>query len=461
MEKSPLLHSLEQLLLRNNRDGDALERLLQLDLPVLLQWEWESEVIQAGIERLHAWEMRFARQYPLVYQRLRQSTARRSQATALLQQIRVDVHGTPSDNMWRALLVLLRESERHDWGVWKADAQMVASNVQDEFGVDAIHFVSRDGSIRVARFQRNQLLSHSISLESPSVMQAWTVPFQEAVVLQLQNNQVVWIPTAKNGLIRSSLESPLCSQVNEDPLLLMASTEDRAAAILVRQRDVLLFDHATQEEPPGKHWRQLLTHELYEPRRIPVTAMCFVLDSLLLYASADGVLRAHPRTNPESTYHVKWLDSHVSHLVGLYNVVAIVYHYNQLEVRHVERQPEDPFVRLDTVLFSAKGVDPDERPLLYGPYCLFKRQVGGEWMRVRYDGSTTRALPLPVKLPFKAGWPIVRIRSANWRYWIVTLQDPATKKLGDYIFFATGGRSSNMATPFLVASCLECGKRLS
>jgi hypothetical protein len=47
-----------------------------------------------------------------------------------------------------------------------------------------------------------------------------------------------------------------------------------------------------------KHWRQLLTDQVFEIRDNDVTAACYVLDAFLLYASQDGVLRAHPRGNP-------------------------------------------------------------------------------------------------------------------------------------------------------------------
>jgi hypothetical protein len=97
-------------------------------------------------------------------------------------------------------------------------------------------------------------------------------------------------------------------------------------------------------------------------------------------------------------------------MTSLYNVVALVHSYGTLEVRHVEKQP---FLRFRTV-FITKMVDASHRPLLYGPYGIY-RSIDGSWYRVMNDtpGAPVREL---IKVPFKAGSTIVSVKNANWHY---------------------------------------------
>jgi hypothetical protein len=182
-----------------------------------------------------------------------------------------------------------------------------------------------------------------------------------------------------------------------------------------------------------------------------------VLDSYMLYASNDGVLRAHPRGSPRSVYHVEDMQSLVPHMTSLFNVVALVHSYDTLEVRHVEKQAEDPFfVRFRTV-FQTKLVHASHRPLLYGPYVIF-RSLDGSWQRVMYDARN--AVKEPIKIPFKAAWTIVSVKNANWRSWTVVLRPPQGEELQEYVLFAGGiVRDGSAATKLeLVASCIECGQ---
>jgi hypothetical protein len=158
----------------------------------------------------------------------------------------------------------------------------------------------------------------------------------------------------------------------------------------------------------SKNWRQsLLTEEFLEPNRsfdsaweTTITACCYVLDAFLLVATNDGVLRAHPRSNLKSEYFVENVKSLVSHMTSLYNVVAIVHSYHVLEVRHVIRVPEDPFVQF-SVLYQTRGVDCDHPPLLYGPYVLFAG-LDGCWYRVLYDTSSVAVSGVVEPFPIKA-----------------------------------------------------------
>jgi hypothetical protein len=87
-------------------------------------------------------------------------------------------------------------------------------------------------------------------------------------------------------------------------------------------------------------------------------------------------------------------------------------------------------------------------PLLYGPYVIYAA-LDGNWYRVRYDLPTTTAdtniktetKPKPdtqepyrelIKIPHKAGWKIVSIKNANWRFWTLVLQHPQSKLLEEY-----------------------------
>lgn len=442
-------------------------------------------MFRTGLARINWWETIFSRTYPLTYERLKKSPSRRANAVALVNQ-----------NVWRNLLLLLIESDRLDRGVWQVGAgSFTAIHIADEFGIDQVHVLQHGGRyIKVIHSKINtfDLASPAlVSTQNQVVMQPsrlWTVPFQQAVIVQLQNiktgeRELVWIPTATpqpfdfelsswainhNNLMENpeDFSSPPFlygdASLKTDPII--ASTESRVdiptakaalTTVTIRGRDSLMFDQVKQNQVV-KHWRHLLTEEIWEPKNIPMTSSCMLLDSHLLYASNDGVLRAHPRGNPRSTYHVEQLDSLVPHMTSLYNVVALIHSYDTLEVRHVEKQAEDPFLRFRTV-FQTKLVDASHRPLLYGPFVIY-RSFDGSWYRVMYD--TKAAVKEQIKLPFKAGWTLVSVKNANWRSWTVVLRAPHQEEQPqEYVLLAGGAvRDGSAATKLsLVASCIDCG----
>ncbi len=182
-----------------------------------------------------------------------------------------------------------------------------------------------------------------------------------------------------------------------------------------------------------------------------------MLDSFLLFASSDGILRAHPRGNPNSVYHVEDMQSLVPQMTSLYNVVALIHSHQVLEVRRVERQADDPFLRFH-LLYRTQMADAAHAPLLYGPYVIFA-SLDGSWYRVKYDtASLDDKYKEQIRVPFGTGWVIDAVKTANWRYWTVVLKSPITKETEQHILFAGGGsRADGSARPFLLASCIECG----
>ncbi len=279
-----------------------------------------------------------------------------------------------------------------------------------------------------------------------------------------------------NNLLEDPTEFRAPGYLQGDPtlgppplLLLFAATEGRtdivgaktaAVSIVLRQRDVLIFDQVKQpamDKGLPKHWRQLLSDEMWEVHA-DVLALCYVLDAFILYACNDGVLRAHPRNNPQSVYHVESVQSLVYQMSSLYNVVAIIHSVDVLEVRAVQRKDTDPFIQFSDVLFRATMVDASHAPLLYGPYVVYRSQQEGAWMRVAYDvAAAADKRPERVKVPFHAGWSIVAIKSANWRYWTFSLRNPCTNEVEDFFLFAGGSGIK----PFLVAKCIDCGLNAS
>jgi hypothetical protein len=410
---------------------------------VLLEWEAQSGVFRAGLERTNWWETHFERTLPITHERLKRSAGRRANAVTLLK-----LQAATKQAMWRALLMLLRESEHRDAGIWQAPeggAAQVAINVADEFGIDRLHFViqqqerSQIPLIRVVHLQGGQG-GYTFELPSEALwnpnnadalrpVQAWTVPFQEAVVVLLEStvnqgdrHELVWIRSSREERLNrdlslwainhnTQLENP--AEFRAPPFLqgdatltsapLVAACEGRidiagvataCAALSIRRSETLVFDQVKQEPLGGeapKHWRQVLTQELWERSGGVITASCYVLDAFLLYVCDDGVLRAHPRGNPQSTYHVRDMQTRVYQLASLYNVVAIIHSAHVLEVWHVSRKAEDPFIALpavgDAPLYRTANADPDHAPLLSGRSSSF-----ATWWRGHGCASSMRAL---------------------------------------------------------------------
>jgi hypothetical protein len=357
-------------------------------------------------------------------------------------------------------------------------------------------------------------------------LKSWTIPFRNAALVLFQHcssghQELIWVKTTLKQVSKvDHLQQDLRLWVlnrnvmldNEDDFVipswsssfdpdasidgaavgseveihygpvLVAATGDGCLAVVIGGDVVLFFDQKAnvnkkKEQRREENWRDLLTAEFVIDRRIEpraggvkltVTASCYVLDSFLLLATNDGIIRACPRNNPKSEYYVEKVDSLVSQLTSLYNMVAVVHSYCILEVRLVTRIAEDPFIRFE-VLYQTRGVDCDHPPLLYGPYVLFAG-LDGVWYRVMYDtssvGVTEDIKPVPVRakdgkleaksggskrlsamdmaqkeeirIPYHAGWRIMSIKNANWRYWTLMVQEPITGAMSELLLFTNG-----------------------
>lgn len=462
-------------------DEQAKARVFLLAFPIQLEWETHSKRFSDILTRINWWEVSFSQRHPATYERLKKSFARRSNA----QLFTSTFPNQPLKNLWKSLLISLHTIDQR---VIQQPGRC-SINPADEFGVDMQHEIvyneANQPLIRAtsvnATSRSTTIVFHDLYQEAfrgfqnhrMDVEEIWTVPFQNSAVVLLRNaktnhRELAWIRTPRDITSTTELQinrdaslwainHNMLTENPEDfksppylngdasldgPKPLIFATEGRTdienvrmacVGVFVRQRDLLVFDQviaATTSTP--KHWRHLLTHEQAEPRRIPVSAACWILDSMLLYASHDGALRAHPRGNLLSTYHVENVGSLVPHLVGLYNVVAIIHSYHILEVRLVCKVEHDPFIAFK-ILYSTPDIDCCFRPLLYGPFVIFAG-LDGLWYRVQYDvGVGEKHLKEIVKIPFHAGWSIVSIKNASWRYWTVTLREPGKDILVDCV----------------------------
>jgi hypothetical protein len=127
-------------------------------------------------------------------------------------------------------------------------------------------------------------------------------------------------------------------------------------------------------------------------------------------------------------------------------------------VWHVTRRTDDPFIALpETPLYRTTNADPDHAPLLYGPYVLYRDLLEGVWVRVQYEQQAAQAKQL-IKVPFHAGWSIVAIKNANWRYWTLVLRNPQTKAHEDFFLVSPIGGGAATTPPFMLAPlCAQCG----
>src|SRR3990167_9603838 len=215
MDSTPLLLQVVERDFASQRDESARDRIQLLALDVALDWESKSEIFRLGLERIGWWEAQFAAKLPVTYDRLKKSVGRRANATTLMSMIRLKPEMTK--NVWRNLLLLLRESERRDQSVWqpREKGTQIAIQPADEFGIDSIHMIVHRADIplvRVLRLQREAIVEAS-SFDLPSEalwnpkmeyamlpVQLWTVPFQDAVVVLLRSkvnneHEIVWIET--------------------------------------------------------------------------------------------------------------------------------------------------------------------------------------------------------------------------------------------------------------------------
>jgi hypothetical protein len=315
------------------------------------------------------------------------------------------------------------------------------------------------------------------------VAKLWTIPFRNICLVLFENRdtgcqELVWVNTKKKQDLRfwtlnrnvfledeSDFVLPIClggghasSNHTIDVLLrkgdpiFVAVAENCFSVVLGGGKVVLVFDELknknaerAQDHDGIDNWRDHLTEQFVEPNRsgfvrdekyhnsaTVITASCYVLDWLLLLASSDGIIRAHPRSNPKSEYYVENVHSLVSHMTSLYNIVAIIHSYCTLEVRRVIRIADDPFIHFK-MIYRFLGVDCDHAPLLYGPYVIFAG-LDGIWYRVMYDGCASQERE-EIKIPHHAGWKILSVKNANWKHLTVVVQHPASKQLEELFLF--------------------------
>jgi len=265
-------------------------------------------------------------------------------------------------------------------------------------------------------------------------------------------------PNIRNGVTVVILER-IQNNINNN------NNNDRPAS------ELLVFDQLNQPQAialymtDAKHWKQRLTFALDLPY-MHVTAACWVLDRFLLLGTSTGHLWIKPRHNMRSSYYVQRQSSPILQLTGLYNVLAMMVE-NTLCLYHVTTTSLDPFVQWDNqqdqLLFQDQLADARYTPLLYGPYVVYRR-LDGDWVQVLYDGKPPHR-SYTIRVPHRAGWPIVGIKSANWRSWTLTLRDPKTQQLHDYVLLAGGvtmhdnntTSSTFQLQPFLLgAQCMVC-----
>lgn len=465
------------------KDKDALDLVEKLSLSQMREFDEASPAIRAGFERLRFWEAMFKANHPLTYERLKASVTRRKNTEKLLSEIRV--RGVlKSTNVWRGLLFLDADYADQERAVWKSlhsRTSEISINVADEFGVDQIHLLDTKlrqlRSMSIADSTEQVFELNHASLKSCTPVQAWNVPFQRAALIlwrgddglelvmhnQASENRAnlnLWAVNHNEGEDEDD-DFVAPGQLQGDYTLfrnpIVASTEARLGlpgdvriscfAATIRKRDTLFFDSGVSRRTDALHWKQLLTTEIHEARNIPVTASCFVLDSFLLFASEDGILRAHPRKNPLSVYHVEDLGQVVTQMTSLYNIVAIVLPDSYtLEVRAVTKTETDPFIQFRTV-FKEGNIDPDYRPLLYGGFVLFAT-LRGEWKRARYDAPLGPVVEvIPSLLDWK-GWRLASVKNANWRYWTVVMERSENER--EELMLFTGPENHKGVVPFLV-----------
>jgi hypothetical protein len=305
------------------------------------------------------------------------------------------------------------------------------------------------------------------------VAELWTIPFRNSCLVLFENRdtrcqELVWVNTTnkssqqdlrfwalnRNVFLEdeSDFVLPICldgghasSNHTVDVLLrkgdpIFVAVAEGCFSVVLGGKVVLAFDDLKKledQQHSKEKWRDHLTDQFLEPIRqrkceTMITASCYVLDWLLLLASNDGIIRAHPRSNPKSEYYVENFHSLVSHMTSLYNVVAIIHSYCTLEVRRVIRIADDPFIHFK-MIYRFLGVDCDHAPLLYRPYVIFAG-LDGVWYRVMYDGCDTQERE-EIKIPYHAGWKILSVKNANWKYLTVVVQHPGSKQLEELFLF--------------------------
>jgi hypothetical protein len=102
-------------------------------------------------------------------------------------------------------------------------------------------------------------------------------------------------------------------------------------------------------------------------------------------------------------------------------------------------------------------VDASYKPLLYGPYVIFRSIVTGiELCMILHLTKSKRS-----KSKFLSKQVIiVSIKNANWRYWTVVLKSPKGE-VEEFILFAGRLAHEGSNRLFLIETCIDCGKNAS
>ena len=424
-----------------------------------MQWEDDSVsvILKEGLQRIEWWRRCFQSVHPITHDRL------------------VQLHGIV-DVDWRALYLKDGSSTSAPTAVQIAAPPLIMQsdrelNGSGGSGGDGWPILDLQGLERV--------VGKALCGTPMRMARVWSLTLSKACVVVLQNSytghgEVLWLPQTLllqreedestfnvsvwainrnkhgNSLDMDSFVVPpallgdasLPTAVDSASVLVASCYHVACAAVILRHRHVLIFD-ADGLPPKSKqgqgrhhrHWRQLVSMEMTLPSVIPVSAACFVLDEYLLLAHHDGVLRAHPRRNPRSTYHVEDLGSLVPHMTSRFNVVALIRDCWVLEVRRVFKRHDnqDPFIGFE-LLYSVSFADGDYAPLLYGRHVLF-RGLDGTWHRVCYDDhvetkkKTTRtreAIALPSSYSAAHGWRIETIDHASLESMTMNLRNLRT-----------------------------------
>ena len=447
-------------------------QLLQekVSLGCLLEWERMSLVLRDGLEKINWWERYFEHHNPITYKRLVVA----AQCSNDWRRLAISLHDVIDCVVWKESLEVsapIVDDEETRNGVLSIYEHVSTAVGADEFGHDCVHQLLRSAhkknhAVLLRKFTWNtdvtanskrdsvtrgyfdfQKSEYHLDLHAMAVVRAWTVPFKDAVVVLLQNRftgqeDVVWVKTGSLATDQDLRFWALSCPVTPISLngsssgctVVIASTAvaKGCSAVTVGGHTVLIFD-TKHDGSDTATWREMLSAEVFYPHPIAVTAACYVFDAFLLLATNDGIVHARPRANPRSSYYIENLNSLVQHMSSLYNVVAVIHSYSVLEVRLVKRIAEDPFLEF-AVLYKLNNVDCDHAPLLYGPYVIFAG-LDGCWYRVKYDSATSYHAKEQIKVPFHGGWSIVSIKSANWDYMLVLVQEPLSRRLSELFLF--------------------------
>lgn len=343
---------------------DCSQILHTIPSNILMKWESVSTILKEGLAKMNWWE----KQYPVTYERL--------------------------NRLWQ---------EPNEHRVWKETirgGEAVHAFRYDELGSDhSIHQLLVSSIVRTFSWgilsKDSETQSYFDFSKHRIVSKLWTIPFRNMCLVQLENRELVLV-----GRTQQKLKY-------QGGFLFATISNGDCFSVLLDGNNVLVIEQVKEQ--------------LIECNRI-ITAMCFVSDSTLLLASSDGIIRGYPRSNLKSEYFVENLESLISHMTSLSNVIAIIHSYCILEVRHHFN-----------LLYRYKGVDCEHAPLLYGPYVIFAA-LDGLWYRVLYDGN--EQVREEIKIPHLAGWKIISVKNANWKYLTIVVQNPRSKKIEELFLFS-------------------------